>query len=223
MAALNDREQEWVLKKTLENRKLRLAEATNNYRQSLWDLALFYNQQRRPTEARELVELLLALCANPEEKAALFLSMGQIAEQINEFEEAVQYYSQALSLEPTEKQTWYFINNNLGYALIQLGRHAEAESYLREAARIDNGRHNAFKNLGLCMEGQERFAEAVKFYVRSVRRNASDPRAYLHLAALYQRHPEIIVEVPDIAGLVDDCRKAVEFTRLLDEKDKKKG
>jgi len=73
---------------------------------------------------------------------------------------------------------------------------------------IDGQRHNAFKNLGIALEGQNQFAEAVRCFVTATKVNASDRRANDLLEKLLTDHPELRIEFDTDAEL---CRKAVEF------------
>ena len=104
----------------------------------------------------------------------------------------------------------HLINNNLGYCLNCLGECTRAEEYCRTAIRIDPGRHNAYKNLGVSLQGQRRIVEAAKAFIASVWRCPKDPRALSHLAALTEAHPEISEGFPDIHSQLQAC---VEVTR----------
>jgi tetratricopeptide (TPR) repeat protein len=91
---------------------------------------------------------------DPEQRAECVLTMGQVVEQVGDYRAAVQYYREALALEPTHAFTWYFINNNLGLSLNTLGHFAEGERYCRKAIEIHPHRPNAHKNLGIALAGQ---------------------------------------------------------------------
>jgi tetratricopeptide (TPR) repeat protein len=135
--------------------------------------------------------------------------MGQLMEQMQNYELAITYYSQALSLEPAHNQTWYLIHNNLGYCLNHFGRHAEAVPYLQQAIQIDPLRHNAYKNMGIACEGLGQYAEAAIFYIKAVQTNASDPRALRHLETLVEKQPTVVNDVPDFPMHLAACRAAV--------------
>jgi CheY-like chemotaxis protein len=122
---------------------------------------------------------------------------------------AIRHYSQALSLEPAEGCVWYLIHNNLGYCLNHFGRFDEAEFYCRKAIEIDPARQNAYKNLGIALEGQEDYAGAAMCYIRAVHTNASDARSLRHLESLADKHPVVCVDVPDFDRHLQGCRYAV--------------
>ena len=121
--------------------------------EAFWLLRRLYTQTGRQPEALQIVKRILAMADSPETKASCYLAMGQVMEKMVDYPAAITYYSQAFSLEPTDTETWYFINNNLGFCLNTLGRYKEGEVYCRNAISIDPGRSNAHKNLGISREG----------------------------------------------------------------------
>lgn len=121
-------------------------------------------------------------------------------------------------MEPVESTVAYLVNNNLGYCLNQFGQHQEVEQYCKKAITINPQRHNAYKNLGIALEGQSQFAEAAKCYIKAVQMNASDPRALQHLENLVQNQSNIRSEITDIMGLLEQCRKAVNTANDLKKK-----
>jgi tetratricopeptide (TPR) repeat protein len=174
----------------------------------LWDLACLYSKTGNQERAFALVQQLVEKANSLEEKARFCLAMGQLMEQMGNYEMAVRYYREALALEPVGGGTWYFINNNLGYCLNHFQRFAEAEPYLRRAIEIDPNRANAFKNLGISLQGQGDYAGAAQCYIKAVRVNAADPRALRHLEQLLQQHPAVSIELPDVGEQLAACQLA---------------
>ncbi|HMG21000.1 MAG TPA: hypothetical protein VK607_06770, partial [Kofleriaceae bacterium] len=124
----------------------------------------------------------------------------------------------ALSLGQTNAGTWYLIHNNLGYCMNQVGRYEEGEAYCRTATEIDPKRANAFKNLGLSLQGQGRLAAAAGSFVDAVKANASDPRALKHLEDLVAAHrAELAAEIQDLDELLDQSRLAVRTAARVNE------
>jgi tetratricopeptide (TPR) repeat protein len=180
---------------------------------ALLDLARFYQQNGHYQIAKTIIDRVEELARGPEEKAHCHLRLGQLAEKMDDFEAAVSYYSQAYRLEPAITDVWYFINNNLGYSLNQLGRYEEAEGYCRAAIKIDPKRHNAYKNLGISLQGQGALAEAAANYIQAVRNEASDPRAFLLLRELLSEKPQLLRENPALVTDLENCGKAVAFAK----------
>jgi tetratricopeptide (TPR) repeat protein len=174
---------------------------------ALWQLARFYSEQKDHLKALDCLRKLIDLFPDVERKASCVLAMGQTMEQVSDYEAAIRYYKEALSLEPVQTSTWYFINNNLGFCLNTLGHFAEGEIYCRKALEIDPNRPNAYKNLGIALKGMGNYADAAQCFVSATQANAADPRASKLLEELLVEHPELEFEFADEAEL---CRKAVE-------------
>lgn len=187
-----------------------LAAAKDDPMQAMWNLAQFYKTERLLDRATEQFSLLLERTTKLEAKAEIVLALGQTAEKSNDFDLAVRFYRQALSLEPTDAFTWYFIHNNLAYSLNQLGRYADGEVYCRRAIGILPGRQNAHKNLGLALQGQGRYREAAQAFVTATQSNASDARSLGHLETLLTEHPELAF---DFVTELECCRKAVALAK----------
>lgn len=185
----------------------KLAAAKEDPTDALWQLARFYSEQKDHLKALDCLRKLIDLFPDVERKASCVLAMGQTMEQVSDYEAAIGYYKEALSLEPVQTSTWYFINNNLGFCLNTLGHFAEGEIYCRKALEIDSNRHNAYKNLGIALKGMGNYADAAQCFVSATQANASDPRASKLLEELLIEHPELNFEFADEAEF---CRKAVE-------------
>ncbi len=193
----------------LEKRFLQELEEGDS-KQALINLAQLYSQNGCPEAATHCVDRLLEACDEPEERAAQLLALGCLSEQIRDYRGAVRRYRQALSLEPSRPQTWYFILNNLGFSLNQLGDYEAAMPYFRRAIDLDPCRSNAFKNLGIAYQAKSAFAEAAQCFVAATRANATDPRSLAHLEHLLSLHPQLQTEIPDLPRRLEACRNAVE-------------
>lgn len=176
---------------------------------ALWELVKFYSLMGNPGEAVQYLERLDILVEDPEKKAELLLSMGRLMEQMDEYDQAGEYYRQAYALEPEADETWYWINNNLGYCLNRAGEYQEAEGYCRAAIQIDPGRHNAYKNLGISLGCQGQFWEAAVCFIAAVEANPHNSRALDHLEELVQSQPWILDEHPALSGELEQCRALV--------------
>jgi tetratricopeptide (TPR) repeat protein len=149
---------------------------------------------------------LLPLIPDAEGKARWLLGFGVDMELAGHYASAIGYYREAMAIEPTSPETWYFIHNNIGYSLNQLGRFGEAETYCRTAIGILPERHNAHKNLGLALAGLDRRREAAQCFIEATRVCPENPRSCAHLEDLLEEHPELKVEFQESAL---ECRAAV--------------
>ena len=187
----------------------RLKSREEDFLSVLWDLAYLYGTAGRQRQAQVYLERYIANTDDPEKRAGCFLRLGQLMEQMRDFESAIFFYSRAFVLEPENTGTWYLIHNNLGFCLNHFGRHSEAEGYCRSAIKIAPSRHNAYKNLGVSLAGQGDFANAAENLIRATKANASDGRALKLLEQLLVEHPEVKAEMPDIEERIQACRAAV--------------
>jgi tetratricopeptide (TPR) repeat protein len=174
----------------------------------LWGLARACDESGRRDGAAAYLEKILTLDQDPDVRADCFLKIGQMCEGRGDFAAAVAAYSRAFALPARASSDWYFLNNNLGYSLNQLGRHDEAEAYCRAAIAIDAGRHNAHKNLGLSLQGQGRYLEAARCLLEAAQAAPHDLRALGHLEDLLAKHEEIGKEHPEILAAAQACREA---------------
>jgi tetratricopeptide (TPR) repeat protein len=181
-----------------------LRDAGDNPRDALWQLARFYSEAKRHEQAIDCLRRVMNLQPDLEHKAGCVLAMGQTMEQIGDYESAVRYYREAFALEPVNTRTWYFINNNLGFALNTLGHFEDGERCCRVAISIDCRRPNAFKNLGIALQGLNRFEEAARCFIQATQADASDSRSLKLLEELLARRPEL-----NFATELECCRQAV--------------
>ncbi len=131
-------------------------------------------------------------------------------EQLSDYQAALDAYSRAFQLPQEQNENWYFLNNNLGYCLNQVGQYQEAEKYCRAATDIEPRRHNAWKNLGIALQGQGLYVEAAKNLIRATNLCPTDSRALAHLADLIAGHREILKKIPGLLTLLNECYDAVQ-------------
>lgn len=118
--------------------------------------------------------------------------LGVAFEGIKRYDLAGECYEYGRSIGRRDQVSWYFLHNNHAYCFAMLERFAEAEPLAREAIRIEPGRHNAHKNLGLALMGQGRLAEAAESLRVASEIFPVDSRAARLLAAVEERlrsHP----------------------------------
>jgi tetratricopeptide (TPR) repeat protein len=194
-------------KEELERHLLnRLAQQKEKPNEALADLARFYGDFGQIDKALSYWRQVLDRKTDMEAKAACVLAMGATMEKANNYEAAVRFYKEAFALEPVNNNTWYWINNNLGFSLNTLGRFKEGAEYCRQAILIDFNRCNGHKNLGISLDGQGLFTEAARCFINATRVNAADARSLKHLEDLIARHPQLQV---DLGVELEFCRKAV--------------
>jgi tetratricopeptide (TPR) repeat protein len=177
------------------------------------ELVVLYSRTGRQAQAMRHVRALLESTADAAEQAQYLLALGQLMEQSGDHVAASAFYREGLALGSGAAGARYLLHNNLAYCVNQTGGHAEAETLCRAAIAMDPERHNAYKNLGVALEGQGRLAEAVDAFVQAVHHNPGDPRALRHLEQLAAAHADAAARVPDLIAKIDACRERVDAAR----------
>jgi tetratricopeptide (TPR) repeat protein len=167
----------------------------------------FYVRTGQRRLAIRYLACLAAATDDPDRQARYHLAAGGLLEQESDYPEAAAAYQRVLALKPTDRDVSYFGNNNRAYCLLQFGRYAEAEWLCRQAIQIDPGRHNARKNLGLALAGQQQYLQAAESLIAAARLEPRDPRAVRHLDQLLGAHPEVFEGQPDLAAQIARCRR----------------
>lgn len=196
---------------------LQFQKSSEVFEDSIWQIARFYQMTGDPDKAFAWIQRLMSFTRSAEKQASYYFTLGQIMEGPKKFQAAVDFYTQAQALEPKTELTRYFSNNNLGFCLNQLGDYDAAEPYCREAIAIDSERHNAFKNLGVSLEGRKKFVEAARAYIQAVQRQARDARALHHLESLVDSHPRIREAIVGFDELLKGCREAVDLAEKMEQ------
>jgi Flp pilus assembly protein TadD len=160
---------------------------------------------RRFDGAVGLLAKALSLAADDGVRAYCLLEMGRAHEAKPDFRAAADAYGQGLAFPREPTHTWYFLNNNLGFCLNQLGRFEEAEPVCRTAIAFQPLMYNAHKNLGVSLQGQGRLVEAAHSFLEAARRSGSDPRALAHLEDLLAQHPYVGREHPELLEAAQEC------------------
>jgi tetratricopeptide (TPR) repeat protein len=161
----------------------------NDLAEVMLGLVVYYSEHGRQGNAVPFIEWLVDNAGDSENRAAYILKQGQLMEQMQNHTAAAAFYRTGLALEPADGENWDFMNNNLGYCLNMAGNFVEGEYYCRAAIKIDPKWQNAYKNLGISLEGQERYKEAAEAYIQAVKASARDPRAYQILVKMVEESP----------------------------------
>jgi tetratricopeptide (TPR) repeat protein len=135
---------------------------------------------------KELVE-----ATDNNSKAKLLLNLGQLKEKNDNYESAEEYYRMGVDLCTDNELVTYFLLNNIGYCLNELDRSSEAEVYLRNAIKYNPDIANAYKNLGISLEKQEKYKAAAESYLKGNSVNPEDKRCMRLYSELLKSHLEI--------------------------------
>jgi CheY-like chemotaxis protein len=186
---------------------LKKINSANDLQKTLYDLAHSFKSQGSYGEAIFCYRELLERFADTQADVTYLFALGQIMEKMHDYDNAVSYYQEAFKLCDVISDTSYWINNNLGFSLCMLKRFHEAEKYCRLAIGMNSGRLNAFKNLGLSLEGQGKLREAIDAYITAIKIDAKDLRAMNLFEIILDKHPELKEEYNE---RLEECRNMVE-------------
>lgn len=149
-----------------------------------------------------------------ETRARWWLELGLAMERRNRFEVAAQFYGEGAQLEPAHEDIAYWLLNNRGFSLNQLGSFETAEQDCRRATEINPLRHNAWKNLGVALEGRKLYPEAARAYLTAARANFADGRALVLLEHMLVEHADVVRAVdPDFDRKRAELKRAIERWR----------
>lgn len=183
---------------------------------ALWRTGGYFFERERTLPALSSFRRLLGFTADTGMKAACLLSIGQLMERTGRYDDAARYYTLAFPLGPGCDDTWYFLNNNLGYCLNILGRHEEAEGHCRAAIAINPQRHNAHKNLGLSLLGQGEYPEAASCLITATNMCPTDTRAFHHLENLIAQDRNLLRKCPDLGNQIEGCMEIIRIAGKTD-------
>ena len=150
----------------------------------LCQCALEIHEAGLPGLAPDYLDRALAAGGSEEATSYALLRTGVGFENLKDLQAAAECYGRAMHFPERDPYTWYYLHNNLGYCLGNLGRFAEALPHCLAAIRIAPGRYNAFKNLGIALQGLGRVTEAAGCFRHAYALNPEDERARQHLADL---------------------------------------
>jgi Flp pilus assembly protein TadD len=163
----------------------RLAEAEKIYREilarepdhaeALHSLGVLAVQSGHPATGVELIRRAAGICpAN----AVYQCNLGNALTEIEQMEEAIICYREAVSLRSDSAEVYY----NLGVALQRNGQLEEAIDSYRQAVRIDPDSAQAHYNLGIALKDMRRLDEAIESYRQVIRLKPDHARTHNNLA-----------------------------------------
>jgi len=131
---------------------------------------------------------------------------------LNQTEEAIQAYTQAVRLNRQQSSHWPWPSMNLGTLLLRLDRLDEAESELRDSVSIDARFPTAHLRLGQVLEKKQRYDEAVAELNEAAQLDPTYPDPHYALARIYRKRQSR-----------EDAEKELAIFQELRNTDKAKG
>jgi tetratricopeptide (TPR) repeat protein len=159
--------------------------------------------QGRRAEAKALLQQVLAI--NPQ-SARAHLTLGMLAMDERNVEEAGTQFKKALEAEPDMPEA----NYRLGNLALATGNLAEAETRHKAALAQDPFKEEAYNDLGLIFSVTGRFDDAVKAYKKALELDPAFVVAHVNLGVAYAR-------MGKVNAAIDEFRMAIDLNpRLAD-------
>jgi len=161
-----------------------LLDNTDHDRATWLRLGQFYTQMRRWKDADDAYVKASALTTKKEDRTYLFFLKGALAERQKHYDQAEQFFRQALDLDPASAMTL----NYLGYMLADRGtRLPEALKLIRKAVEIEPMNGAYLDSLGWIYFKLGNYELAEENLRQAVDRDQTDPTVHDHLGDLYEK------------------------------------
>jgi tetratricopeptide (TPR) repeat protein len=126
---------------------------------------------------------------------------------LNQNEEAIQAYKEAIRLNQQQALRWPWPSMNLGTLLLRLERLDEAESHLRESVSIDPRFPVAHFRLGQVLERKEQYEEAIVELQQAASLDPTYPEPHYALGRLYRKRRDLKTAERELS-MFQELRKA---------------
>ena len=142
-------------------------------------LALGYIERQQLGVAQEKLDKAIE---QDSDNVDAYTTMAYLKRIINEYEEAEDYYLQALDIKSSDPS----IHNNYGGLLCQMGRHEEALDEIRQAyeSPFYETPYLAYANAGTCLLDMGEYKEAEKLLRKALREQPKYAGALLSMAEI---------------------------------------
>lgn len=114
-------------------------------------------------------------------------NLGLCLEALGKYDEASRSYEKANELNRLQKPSSPWPPLNYGVMLLKLGKHGDAEPYLRESLRYNPGFAEAHYRFGMLLEKKGNVAEAIKEQTEAASLDVEYPEPEYALARLYRQ------------------------------------
>ncbi|MCP4650445.1 MAG: tetratricopeptide repeat protein [PVC group bacterium] len=144
-----------------------------------------FNEAVRSYRQREYVKAMVrfkqVLKVDPEFTQAL-QALGIIYFDLNQWEQAIEYYEQAVQ-KGVHEQTIY---NNIGISYMQLEQYEKAVLYLQKAYDLDPKNVDVCYNLASTLRDNKEFEKALSLYVKIAKKEPYYPNIHNNMAGIYE-------------------------------------
>lgn len=150
----------------------------------LWFLRArsYFDSPKSRVSNDEAIQLTNKALAQDTGAAHLYFLLGMLEQEKNQNSAvAEKYFLKALAAE----SKWSKANLEIGYLYYKLGRYNLAEQYYRRSENTAWGQANAYNNIAILFESQQKFADAEIMYNKAVEMSPSDSVLKWNLSNYY--------------------------------------
>jgi tetratricopeptide (TPR) repeat protein len=113
--------------------------------------------------------------------SSLYYLIGKIYYEKDEYDKAIEFYSQAINLNPKDDNAY----NNMGIAYANLKEYDKAITAFQKAIELNPKYDIAYNNMGLAYNGLKEYDKAITAYQKAIEINPKDDEAYYNIGNAY--------------------------------------
>jgi tetratricopeptide (TPR) repeat protein len=148
-----------------------------------YDLGSFLLSQGRASRAAKILETVKS---DPQVGPAALLDLGCIRAEKDDPEAAIQYWREAVEIDPNLGLAWA----NLGKILVAQGRFDEAEEVFDRGFALPDVPWALRQSIGIYLAEQNRYKDGIRHLEEALRQNGNDAPSHLHLGRCYEAEGE---------------------------------
>jgi tetratricopeptide (TPR) repeat protein len=172
--------------------------------QACLNLASLYMDNKRPNDALRLLAYALNIARqsgnNNEIIASITLRMGEAELLRQQIQKALEYFDQAISLDPQNSD----LPVKAADSLVKTGALEESERFYQSALAINPDMAHVYNRLGIAYRQQKKFVQALDLYTKALEYRPNDENLYYNIA-------RNMWEMGDFAGAEDFLSRALQI------------
>lgn len=147
------------------------------YSEMVWyNLGIQYRKSGNYERAIECFDYCLVI---NEEMATAYFQKGQLQMDISRYQDALQSFLQANSINPYDLHTLFHVAD----CYENLNMYRDAIRYYTQTSQVDPDFIDAFIGIGYCLEKQEKFLEAIHYYQKAFKLDDENPDVCMSVAS----------------------------------------